>query len=52
MQFIDLPIPRVVSAVYKMLGSDGQGRAEEIFTKMDRFVALVFEACLKLGNLQ
>ena len=27
---------RVVEGVYKMLGSDGDGRAEEIFTKMDK----------------
>ena len=27
---------RVVEGVYKMLGSDGEGRAEEIFTKMDK----------------
>jgi len=26
----------VVEGVYKMLGSDGEGRAEEIFTKMDK----------------
>ena len=27
---------RVVAGVYRMLGSDGSGRAEEIFQKMDR----------------
>ena len=32
----DFYVFRVVEGVYKMLGSDGDGRAEEIFTKMDR----------------